>query len=53
MVFSDFVDATTAELLVETLGLLARRHLVMFVSVADAALARHTAAAPGRWPMWR
>ncbi|HBG97219.1 MAG TPA: DUF58 domain-containing protein [Rhodobacteraceae bacterium] len=46
VVFSDFVDATTAELLVETLGLLARRHLVMFVSVADAALARHTAAAP-------
>lgn len=38
VVFSDFVDSTTAELLVENLGLLARRHLILHVALRDPAL---------------
>ena len=35
VVFSDFVDTTTAELLVENVEVLNRRHVVVFVSVRD------------------
>ncbi|MDU8942602.1 DUF58 domain-containing protein [Ovoidimarina sediminis] len=35
VVFSDFVDTTTAELLVENLGVLARRHAILFVAIRD------------------
>ncbi|MEO1678171.1 MAG: DUF58 domain-containing protein [Pseudomonadota bacterium] len=35
VIFSDFVDTTTAELLIENLGALSTRHLVLFVAVSD------------------
>lgn len=38
VVFSDFVDATTAELLVENVAVLSRRHVVVFVALADPGL---------------
>ena len=39
IVFSDFVDSITAELMVENLTVLNRRHLVLFVALRDPALA--------------
>jgi uncharacterized protein (DUF58 family) len=36
VVFSDFTDPTAAELMVESLGRLANKHLVLFVTMADA-----------------
>lgn len=33
--FSDFVDSTTAELLVENLSILAKRHAIVFVAIRD------------------
>ena len=44
--FSDFADATTAELLVENVAALSRRHVVIFVAMRDPALARIAAATP-------
>jgi uncharacterized protein (DUF58 family) len=38
VVFTDFVDSVTAELMVENLGRLARRQLVVFVTLRDQAL---------------
>lgn len=38
VVFSDFVDATTAELLVENLAVMQRQHLVLYVALRDPAL---------------
>lgn len=35
IVFSDFVDTTTAELLVENVSILAKRHIVIFVAMRD------------------
>ena len=35
IVFSDFVDTTTAELLVENMGILAKRHAILFVAMRD------------------
>jgi uncharacterized protein (DUF58 family) len=35
VVFSDFIDTTTSELMVEQLALLSRRHLVIFVALRD------------------
>lgn len=46
VVFSDFVDTTTAELLVENVRLLGRRHVVVFVALRDPALERLATAAP-------
>ncbi len=40
IVFSDFVDSITAELLVENVSLLTRHHLVLFVALRDPALNR-------------
>ena len=40
VVFSDFVDTTTAELLVENMGVLARRHAIVFVAIRDPGLLR-------------
>lgn len=40
VIFSDFADTTTAELLVENLGVLSRAHLVLFVTLSDPGLAR-------------
>ena len=39
IVFSDFVDSITAELMVENMTVLNRRHLVLFVALRDPALA--------------
>ena len=38
VVFTEFTDSTTAELMVEHLGHLARRHLVVFVALDDPAV---------------
>ncbi len=46
VVFTEFTDATTAELMVEYLGHLARRHLVIFVALDDPALEERVEAAP-------
>lgn len=35
IVFTDFVDTTSAELLVENLATLAKRHLIVFVTIRD------------------
>lgn len=46
IVFTDFVDATSAELLVENLSILGKRHLVLFVTIRDPDLDRQVAASP-------
>jgi len=46
VVFSDFTDPTAAELMVESLGRLADRHLVLFVTLADAEIEALIAAPP-------
>lgn len=46
VVFTDFVDTTTAELLVENVRLLGRRHVVVFVALRDPALERLATSAP-------
>lgn len=46
VVFTDFADAIGAELLVENLGRLARRHVVLLVAVRDAELDRIAGAEP-------
>ena len=46
VLFTDFVDTVTAELLVENAQRLARRHLVVFVALRDALLANTVAAPP-------
>lgn len=40
VVFSDFVDTTTAELLVENITVLNRTHVIIFVALRDTALER-------------
>lgn len=47
VVFSDFTDPTAAEIMVESLGRLANKHLVLFVTMADAELEELIAAPPG------
>lgn len=39
VVFSDFTDPTGAEIMIESLGRLVERHLVLFVTIADSDLA--------------
>jgi uncharacterized protein (DUF58 family) len=46
VVFSDFTDPTAAELMVESLGRIAGRHLVLFVTIADAEIEALIAAPP-------
>ncbi|MGH9361790.1 MAG: DUF58 domain-containing protein, partial [Thermoanaerobaculia bacterium] len=46
VVLTDFVDTVTAELMVENLDRLARRHLVVFVALQDPGLAAAAARAP-------
>jgi uncharacterized protein (DUF58 family) len=46
VVFSDFTDPTAAELMVESLGRLANKHLVLFVTMADAEIEAQVAAPP-------
>lgn len=40
VLFTDFVDSTSAELMVEAVGLMVRRHLVVFVALRDPELER-------------
>ncbi len=40
VVFSDFVDTVTAELLIENLAVLRRQHLVLYIALRDPALKR-------------
>ncbi len=35
IIFTDFVDTTSAELMIENIGILAKRHLVVFVTIRD------------------
>lgn len=46
VVFSDFTDPTSAELMLESIGRLASRHLVLFVTLEDAELQGIAEAAP-------
>jgi uncharacterized protein (DUF58 family) len=46
VLFSDFTDPTAAELMIESVGRLADRHLVLFVTIEDAELAGLTEAEP-------
>lgn len=47
VVFSDFADPTAAELMVESLGRLVNKHLVLFVTIADSEVESLIAASPG------
>ncbi len=47
ILFTDFVDSISAELLLESLGQMARRHLVVFVTMRDPLLAGRAEAWPG------
>lgn len=46
VVLTDFVDTVTAELMIENLGRLAKRHLVLFVALRDPELERSLGKAP-------
>ena len=46
VVFTDFTDTTAAELMIESLGRLLKRHLVLFVVMHDEELEGLTAAEP-------
>jgi uncharacterized protein (DUF58 family) len=46
VVFSDITDPTSAELMMESMGRLVSRHLVLFVTLADAELEGLAAAPP-------
>ena len=46
VIMSDFADPTSAELMIESVERLVRRHLVLFVTMEDAELAALTAAEP-------
>jgi uncharacterized protein (DUF58 family) len=46
VLFSDFTDPTSAELMIESLGRLTSRHLVLFVTIEDSELAELQAAEP-------
>ena len=44
--FSDFTDPTSAELMIESLGRLVSRHLILFVTMADDELESISTAEP-------
>ncbi|WP_422378663.1 DUF58 domain-containing protein [Roseibium sp.] len=46
IIFTDFVDTTSAELLVENIGILAKRHLLIFVAIRDPDLEKLVETAP-------
>ncbi|TCM18776.1 uncharacterized protein (DUF58 family) [Novosphingobium sp. PhB165] len=46
VVFSEFTDPTSAQLMIESIGRLVARHLVLFVTIADEELEGISAAAP-------
>ena len=47
VLFSDFTDPTAAELMVESIGRLVDKHLVLFVTIADSELETFVAEEPG------
>ena len=47
VVFSDFTDPTAAELMVESLGRLVNKHLVLFVTITDSEIEQLVTAHPG------
>lgn len=47
VIFSDFTDPTAAELMVESLGRLVNKHLVLFVTMTDSEIEDLIAASPG------
>ena len=47
VVFSDFTDPTSAELMIESIGRLVSRHVVLFVTMADEELEDIAVAEPG------
>ena len=47
VVATDFVDTVTADLMIENVGYLARRHLTLFVALTDTSLERPFARRPG------
>ncbi len=47
VIFSDFTDPTAAELMVESLGRLVNKHLVLFVTMTDSEVENLIAAPPG------
>ncbi len=46
VVFSDFTDPTSAELMIESIGRLVKRHLVLFVTLSDEELGSISTAPP-------
>ena len=46
MLFTDFLDTVTAELMIDNVTRLARRHLVLFVAVRDPSLETRALARP-------
>jgi uncharacterized protein (DUF58 family) len=49
ILFTEFVDTVTAELLIESMQRMASRHLVVFVTLRDSLLQRAVDAAPGHF----
>ncbi|WP_428648960.1 DUF58 domain-containing protein [Roseibium sp.] len=47
IIFTDFIDTTSAELLIENIGILAKRHLLIFVAIRDPDLEALVETAPG------
>lgn len=47
VLFSDFTDPTAAELMVESIGRLVEKHLVLFVTIADSELENFIGEEPG------
>ncbi|QFT78911.1 DUF58 domain-containing protein [Erythrobacter sp. THAF29] len=47
ILFSDFTDPTAAELMVESIGRLVEKHLVLFVTIADSELENFISEEPG------
>ena len=47
IVFTDFIDTTSAELLIENIGILSKRHLLIFVAIRDPDLETLIETAPG------
>ena len=48
VVFSDFTDPTSAQLMIESIGRLTKRHLVLFVTMSDEELQQIAADEPDR-----
>ncbi len=47
ILFSDFTDPTAAEMMIESVGRLVKKHLVLFVTIEDSEIAALTNADPG------